>query len=485
MKFVDETRIEIHAGKGGDGAASLRREKFIPKGGPSGGDGGRGGSIFLIADVNLNTLIDYRYARIHRAKNGENGRSKDCYGRGAEDVYLRVPVGTLVREAETQAILGDLRADGALLLVAKGGEGGLGNIHFKSSINQTPRQFTKGTLGESKELILELQLLADVGLVGLPNAGKSTLLSAISAARPKIADYPFTTLFPNLGMVRAPFSSGNQARATTDFVVADIPGLIEGAAAGVGLGHQFLRHIRRTRLLIHLIDPTPLVTLGDKEGEKEIIKQAKVIRKELKNYADDMLQKPIWVVVNKMDLFPADCRQEKYAALEKQLKKAVSADRWLAISAISKWGCETLCALIGEKLAQMPLAIADLPAPDQSVHSPIPKALTNAMAARDHQGNTALPGTASFHGAVNVVLASLNPPPQPPKPTVNIQPLKSVKKIPKTTLAKVAVAKKSAEKLAATKKKAEAKKPSGAPSSHSAPALRRKSSTAARSPAKK
>lgn len=362
MKFVDETRIEVIAGKGGDGAASLRREKFVPKGGPSGGDGGRGGSIFVVADTNLNTLIDYRYARIHRARAGENGRSKDCYGRGAEDILLKVPVGTLVRDADSNEVLGDLRREGEKILVAKGGEGGLGNIHFKSSINQTPRQFTKGTEGERRELQLELQLLADVGLVGLPNAGKSTLLAAISAARPKIADYPFTTLIPNLGMVRSPFSAPD--KPSVDFVVADIPGLIEGASQGVGLGHQFLRHIRRTRLLVHLVDITPMV-LGEDlaAGEKQVIHDAKVIRDELSQYSPDLLAKPIWCVINKLDLWPAHEQDERAEAIIKKLKRRIKAENWRAISAIQRKGCDDLCAQIGLRLAQMPPALADLPDP--------------------------------------------------------------------------------------------------------------------------
>jgi len=241
MKFVDEAKITVLAGKGGDGSASFRREKFIPKGGPDGGDGGHGGSVYAVADRNINTLIEFRYTRIFKAKNGEQGRGSQCYGKSADDVFIRVPVGTVISDAESGRPLADLDHDGARALLAQGGKGGLGNIHFKSSINRAPRQHTKGTPGEERDLRMELKMLADVGLLGMPNAGKSTFIRAVSAARPKVADYPFTTLHPNLGVVRA-----GQDKS---FVIADIPGLIEGAAEGAGLGHQFLRHLARTRLL--------------------------------------------------------------------------------------------------------------------------------------------------------------------------------------------------------------------------------------------
>src|SRR6185312_5441911 len=249
MKFFDEARIEVIAGKGGDGSASFRREKYVPRGGPDGGDGGRGGSIYAVADANLNTLIDYRYTRIFRAKGGENGRGSDCNGKGADDIVLRVPVGTVIRDADSGETLADLAKDGERSLLARGGKGGLGNLHFKSSVNRAPRQFTRGEPGEARKLELELRVLADVGLLGMPNAGKSTFIRAVSAARPKVADYPFTTLHPNLGVVRVDTSRS--------FVVADIPGLIEGAAEGAGLGHQFLRHLQRTHLLLHLVDMAP------------------------------------------------------------------------------------------------------------------------------------------------------------------------------------------------------------------------------------
>ena len=250
MKFVDEARISVHAGKGGDGAVSFRREKYVPRGGPDGGDGGRGGSVYAVADRNVNTLIDYRYARIHRARDGEKGHGKQCSGRGGEDIRLRMPVGTVIADRSTGEIIGDLTAHDQASLLARGGRGGLGNINFKSSVNRAPRRATPGEPGESRELGLELKVLADVGLLGLPNAGKSTFIRAVSSARPKVADYPFTTLHPSLGVVRVDVHRS--------FVVADIPGLIEGAAEGAGLGHQFLRHLARTRLLLHLVDVAPL-----------------------------------------------------------------------------------------------------------------------------------------------------------------------------------------------------------------------------------
>src|SRR6478752_6719589 len=247
MKFIDEATIEVHAGKGGDGAAAFRREKYIPRGGPSGGDGGRGGTVYATADRNVNTLVEYRFARIHRAKNGEGGRGADCYGKGGDDLTLIVPVGTVITDADTGTVVADLASHGMRATIAKGGSGGLGNLHFKSSTNRAPRQFTRGEPGESRKLALEVRVLADVGLLGLPNAGKSSLIRAVSSARPKVADYPFTTLNPSLGVVRVGDSS---------FVIADIPGLIEGASEGAGLGHQFLRHLARTKILLHLVDLT-------------------------------------------------------------------------------------------------------------------------------------------------------------------------------------------------------------------------------------
>jgi len=292
MKFVDEATIEVIAGKGGNGVASFRREKFIPKGGPDGGDGGRGGSIYAVADRNINTLIDFRYARKHVAKNGENGRGSDQYGAAAPDIVLRVPVGTIIHDAETGEQLHDLDHHEARVTLAAGGQGGMGNIHFKSSVNRAPRQCTPGKPGEQRRLRLELKVLADVGLLGLPNAGKSTFISKVSNARPKIADYPFTTLHPNLGVVRT--------SASRSFVIADIPGLIEGASAGAGLGHQFLRHLARTRVLLHLVDvssPDP-----DHDPVPQAVADARAIVEELRHYDTALYEKPRWLVLNKLDM---------------------------------------------------------------------------------------------------------------------------------------------------------------------------------------
>ena len=335
MKFIDEARIEVHAGKGGDGVASFRREKFVPRGGPDGGDGGRGGSIFAIADRNINTLIDYRYARIHRAKNGQKGMGSDCYGRAAADIELRMPVGTVVSDAETGEILFDLAHDGERVTLAQGGQGGLGNLHFKSSTNRAPRQFTVGEPGVSRYLQLELKVLADVGLLGMPNAGKSTLIRAISAARPKVADYPFTTLQPNLGVVRA-----DENRS---FVVADIPGLIEGAAEGAGLGHQFLRHLARTKLLLHVIDVVP------PDPDADVVRDAKALVRELRKYDETLYRKPRWLVFNKLDLVPEKDREKLVQSL---LKKLGVSRKHFAISAISGDGCRPLVFAAMEHLEQ-------------------------------------------------------------------------------------------------------------------------------------
>jgi len=308
MKFIDEATIEVVAGKGGNGAASFRREKFIPKGGPDGGDGGHGGSIYAVADRNINTLIDYRYARLHRAKNGENGRGSDQYGAGAPDIVLRVPVGTTIFDAQTGEQLFDLDRHEDKVVLAAGGEGGWGNIHFKSSTNRAPRQFTPGKEGEQRKLRLELKVLADVGLLGLPNAGKSTLITKISNARPKIADYPFTTLHPNLGVVRT--------GAARSFVVADIPGLIRGASEGAGLGHLFLRHLSRTRVLLHLIDATS--PDPDIDPVEQAVADARAIVEELRLYDPALHQKPRWLVLNKLDMLsdPDAISQRICAALD-------------------------------------------------------------------------------------------------------------------------------------------------------------------------
>jgi GTP-binding protein len=333
MKFIDEAIIEVHAGKGGDGAAAFRREKYVPRGGPSGGDGGRGGSVWALADRNLNTLIDYRYARIHRAANGEGGGGSDKNGRGGNDIVLRVPVGTLVREEDGGEVIADLARDGERALLARGGQGGLGNLHFKSSINRAPRQYTRGLPGESRKLRLELRVLADVGLLGPPNAGKSTLVRAVSSARPKVADYPFTTLNPSLGVVRV--------AEDASFVIADIPGLIEGAAEGAGLGHQFLRHLARTRLLLHLVDLAPL------EEDADAVRDIRAIAAELKKYDESLYRKPRWLVFNKADLAPdADAR------IARILRALRWKGPWFKVSAINGAGCRELCAAAHRFLAQ-------------------------------------------------------------------------------------------------------------------------------------
>ena len=306
MRFIDEVDIDVIAGNGGNGSASFRREKYVPRGGPDGGDGGRGGSIIAVADRNINTLIEYRYARIHRAKHGENGHGADKYGRGAEDIVLRVPVGTVITDADTGELIADLASDLQQVRVAKGGAGGLGNIHFKSSTNRAPRQTTPGEEGEQRRLHLELRVLADVGLLGMPNAGKSTLIRAISAARPKVADYPFTTLAPNLGVVRV-----DDRRS---FVVADIPGLIEGAADGAGLGHQFLRHLQRTRMLLHIVDIAPF------DPDADPVRDARAIVAELARYDAALLEKPRWLVLNKIDLDPRGRAREVRARVRQGLR---------------------------------------------------------------------------------------------------------------------------------------------------------------------
>jgi GTPase len=329
MKFIDEARIEVIAGNGGSGSASMRREKFIEFGGPDGGDGGRGGTVYAIADRNINTLIDYRFSKTHLAKNGEPGRGADCYGRAGDDIDLRVPVGTIIEDLETGERIADLTVHGERLMLAKGGEGGWGNIHFKSSTNRAPRQKTAGKSGERRKLKLELKVLADVGLLGMPNAGKSTFITAVSNARPKIADYPFTTLHPNLGVVR----SGPEK----SFVIADIPGLIEGAAEGAGLGHRFLRHLQRTGVLLHLVDLAPFDELVD------TVAQAKAIVNELLKYDQGLHSKPRWLVLNKIDMIEPEERI-------KRVKAFVKAYGWkgpvFEISALTGQGCQTLCFAI-------------------------------------------------------------------------------------------------------------------------------------------
>ncbi|MEQ5178182.1 Obg family GTPase CgtA [Proteus sp. LHD240705] len=336
MKFVDEAKILIVAGDGGNGCVSFRREKYIPNGGPDGGDGGDGGDVYMIADENLNTLIDYRFTKSYRAERGENGHSRDCTGKRGQDITISVPVGTRVRDLATNEVIADLTVHGQKQMVAKGGFHGLGNTRFKSSVNRAPRQRTMGTPGESREVLLELMLLADVGMLGMPNAGKSTFIRAVSAAKPKVADYPFTTLVPSLGVVRM---DNHQS-----FVVADIPGLIEGAADGAGLGIQFLKHLERCRVLLHLIDIDPI------DGS-DPVENAKIIISELEKYSEKLAQKPRWLVFNKVDLLDAEEAKEKAKAIVEALGWD---ENYYMIAAINQEGVKKLCWNIMEFLNVTP-----------------------------------------------------------------------------------------------------------------------------------
>ena len=344
MKFVDEVSIHVKAGDGGNGMMSFRREKFIEKGGPNGGDGGDGGSIWLEADINLNTLVDYRYTRRFTAQNGEKGGSTECTGAKGEDLVLPVPVGTTVIDAATQEIIGDLTQPGQRIRVVQGGWHGLGNTRFKSSTNRAPRQTTPGKPGEERDLKLELKVLADIGLLGLPNAGKSTFIRAVSAAKPKVADYPFTTLVPNLGVV----SVGR----FKSFVVADIPGLIEGASEGAGLGIRFLKHLARTRLLLHLVDMAPL-------DESDPAEAAETIINELTKFSPALGERDRWLVLNKADQLLDDEREERLQAVVEHLdwKGPV-----FVISALEREGTEKLCQAIMQYLYERSLRIAEDPA---------------------------------------------------------------------------------------------------------------------------
>ncbi len=335
MKFIDEAKIEVIAGNGGNGVASFCREKFRPFGGPDGGDGGKGGTIWAEADRNINTLIDYRYSKLYKARNGENGRGADCYGKGADDIVLRMPVGTMVVDIETGEQVADLTEHGQRILLAQGGEGGWGNIHFKSSTNRAPRQKSEGKEGERRELRLELKVLADVGLLGMPNAGKSTFITAVSNARPKVADYPFTTLHPNLGVVRVSHEKS--------FVIADIPGLIEGAADGAGLGVQFLRHLQRTGLLLHIVDIAPF------DDGVDPVAEAKAIVKELKKYDQSLFDKPRWLVLNKLDVVP---EAERAKRVKDFVKRFGWKGRVFEISALTRDGCEDLVTEIYKYLEE-------------------------------------------------------------------------------------------------------------------------------------
>ena len=339
MKFIDEAKIEVVAGKGGNGAASFRREKFVPRGGPDGGDGGKGGSVWAEADENLNTLVEYRFVKRYQAKNGEKGHGADRYGAGADDITLHMPVGTLIRDIDTDEIVADLTHHGQRVCLARGGKGGLGNIHFKSSVNRAPKQATPGEEGESRSLQLELKVLADVGLLGMPNAGKYTLISAVSAARPKVADYPFTTLHPNLGVVRMD--------EYNSFVMADIPGLIEGAAEGAGLGHRFLKHLSRTGLLLHVIDLAPFdETVNPAE-------EALAIINELRKYDEELHAKPRWLVLNKFDMLDDEEAERRtvefleqigwdYPAPDDRFEFDMTTPRLFKISALAHQGTQDL-----------------------------------------------------------------------------------------------------------------------------------------------
>ena len=324
MKFVDEAYIDIAAGDGGNGCVSFRHEKYKEFGGPNGGDGGRGGHVFAVADPNLNTLVDYRYARRHEARKGEHGMGSDMFGAAGNDVTLKMPVGTIITDAETGEVLFELLVPGEVITIAKGGDGGFGNMRFKSAINRAPRQKTPGWPGESKKLKLELKVLADVGLLGMPNAGKSTFITAVSNARPRIADYPFTTLHPNLGVVRV--------GPEQSFVIADLPGLIEGASEGAGLGHLFLRHLQRTRLLLHIVDFAPF-------DDVDPVAQAKAIVAELKKYDAGLFDKPRWLVLNKLDMVPDDERASRVKDFVKRFKHKGPV---FEISALTREGCEGL-----------------------------------------------------------------------------------------------------------------------------------------------
>ncbi|MEJ2309794.1 MAG: GTPase ObgE [Gammaproteobacteria bacterium] len=334
MKFVDEAYIKVEAGDGGNGCASFRREKYIPKGGPDGGDGGDGGSVFLVADSGLNTLVDFRHKRLHRAQRGQNGMGRQMTGHKGDDLDIKVPVGTRVEDADTGETIGELLNHGDRLLVAQGGRHGIGNIHFKSSTNRAPRQFTYGTEGDRRTLHLELIVLADVGLLGMPNAGKSSLIAKVSSARPKVADYPFTTLYPNLGVV----SLGRDR----SFVIADIPGVIEGAAEGAGLGIRFLKHLERTRLLLHVID------IGQWDSE-QIASEARQIIREVEKFGGDLAARERWLVLNKIDLLPEEERRERSDRLLTELD-------WqgpvFAISAVTGEGIEALLQALMQRIEE-------------------------------------------------------------------------------------------------------------------------------------
>ena len=362
MKFIDEAKIEVVAGKGGNGASSFRREKFVPMGGPDGGDGGKGGSVIAIADENINTLVEFRFVKKYLAKNGEKGHGADRYGKGADDIMLHMPVGTFIRDVDTDEVVADLTVHGQEVILAKGGKGGLGNIHFKSSTNRAPRKCTPGEEGVNRLLHLELKVLADVGLLGMPNAGKSTLISAVSAARPKVADYPFTTLHPNLGVVRMDENHS--------FVMADIPGLIEGAAEGAGLGHRFLRHLSRTGLLLHVVDLAPF------DEDVNPAAEALALAEELRKYDEALYDKPRWFVLNKLDVVPEEERAERVADFLKavgwnhptpddEFEFDVETPRVFEISAVNRQGTADLMYAIHRYIQRKKELAAKLLAADE------------------------------------------------------------------------------------------------------------------------
>ncbi|WP_130536620.1 Obg family GTPase CgtA [Thiomicrorhabdus indica] len=334
MQFVDEASIRVFAGRGGNGVVSFRREKYIPFGGPNGGDGGDGGSVYLQADRNLNTLVDFRYNRDYRAQNGQSGMGQQKTGSAGDDLVVLVPVGTTVVDVDADEVMGDLTEHGQKLLVAEGGRHGLGNVHFKSSRNRTPRQCTPGEPGEERQLALEMKVLADVGLLGLPNAGKSSLISSVSAARPKVANYPFTTLYPNLGVVAV--------SPETSFVMADIPGLIEGAAEGAGLGIQFLKHLARTGLLLHVVDIAPV-------DDSDPVENIRVIQQELEKYSDELVDKPRWLVLNKTDLMLPEEAEEVCQRIVEEIEWQGPTYR---ISAITREGTQQLVNDIAQALVE-------------------------------------------------------------------------------------------------------------------------------------
>lgn len=369
MKFVDEATIRVAAGNGGNGTVSFRREKYVPRGGPDGGDGGRGGSVWMEADSGINTLADFRFQRNFRAAHGQPGSGKNCAGRGAEDLVIQVPVGTVVQDEGTGEVIGDLTRPEQRLLVARGGEGGQGNARFKTSVNRAPRRATPGTPGEVRELVLELKLLADVGLVGLPNAGKSTLIRQVSAARPRVADYPFTTLHPNLGVV----SVGNHR----SFVMADVPGLIEGAAGGAGLGIRFLKHLQRTRLLLHLVDLVPV------EGQPSPEEAARVIVGELEGFSPELSARPRWLVVNKADLVPDGEAPERAEDLARKLGYEGPV---FCVSALSGQGTTGLVSAVMGWLESHP---ADRPGDDEPAEN----------SGLSGSGEAPLPGTGPESGS--------------------------------------------------------------------------------------